>query len=195
MEWNQLVWIVPPAIGGLVIGHAIGMRQARKSSKRSLQKLNQQSLELLEARSLLLEYEAEPEKHNRLQRLLHLSLTKLQQANAEIKTLRQQRDAGNKQHFVELSRMRLRAEEACETARKACEIAVNATLRVDKLTRSQKITVTTDSTKHQVVESAAVDLAQRAINNGSSDSVTALLSRDSAEVNSRDNEQKVSAVS
>lgn len=186
MEWNQLVWYVPPAIGGLVIGHLIGMRHSRKASKRSLQKLNQQSLELLEARSMLLEYQAEPEKQTRRERLLQLALSKLQQANGEVRDLRQQRDKISKQHFIELSRMRLRAEEACETARKACGIAISATLKLDKLTR------TSHDSADMTGEAAPLDLAERALHNGSSDSVSALLNRDPAELDMHHSDQKVS---
>ncbi|MFK7996015.1 MAG: hypothetical protein AB8B87_17895 [Granulosicoccus sp.] len=185
MEWNQLVWFViaATAIGGILAGYLAGTRSARKVKRRVQQQMNLQSLELLDAKSTIKQLQASADVQKRKDRLLKLTLTRLQLANKLIAKYRNQQLTSEKKHFIALSRMRLRALEARETARKAASIARKATFHLQRLEKASPITQTIEAPEPKSYgnsDPVTVSVVDQALLDGTGESVAQVSNRDSA---------------
>lgn len=187
MEWNHLVWYFVAAMGAMTcacLGYAAGTRSARKFKRRTAQQLNSQALQLLEANTKINQLTAYADKQQRKDRLLKLTLAKLQKANKLIEKSCQQQTTNDKKHFIALSRMRLRALEARQTARKAAAIARKATFHLQRLEKASPVTQTIEAPEPKSygnsdpVTVSVVDQAR--LDGGSAGSVAQVSNRDSA---------------
>ena len=183
MDWNILIWYALAALGGVVLGYAIGAQRSRKVKKRVLQKLNVQSLDLLDAKSSVNQLQTEAGKFERKERLLTFALTELKQTNKQLATLKADQISSDKRHFVELSRMRLHAVEARETARKAARIAKTATTHLRRIEQASPAMQTIEAHEPKSYgsgESVTVSVVDQARLDGSSPTIAQVSNRDSA---------------
>jgi sulfite reductase alpha subunit-like flavoprotein len=136
MEWTSVLPYAPFAILGilcLLIGFALGARRSRAVKRRVLRDLNSQSLELLDTRTSLQCLEHYASQQERKDRLLVLTLKKLQQAEARCRQLDSAYAKQKRKHYVDMSRLRLEAVESRELAVKAAQIARRATARLQRV--------------------------------------------------------------
>jgi len=183
MEWNQLVWYFLTALSGIVVGYLVGTKAARKVKRRAVQQMNKQSLELLDAKSTANQLQANADEGQRKDRLLKLTLAKLQQANKQSDFLRQQQVSNGKKHFVAISRMRLRALEARETARRAATIARKATLHLQRLEQASPVTQTIEAPEPKSYgnsDPVTVSVVDQAHLESNTNSIAQVSNRDSA---------------
>ncbi|MFK8082617.1 MAG: hypothetical protein AB8B97_20250 [Granulosicoccus sp.] len=183
MEWNQLVWYFLAILGGIAAGYSLGTRNARKMRRRVVQQMNAQSMELLDARQEINHLKAYASRQQRKDNLLKLTLAKLQQANKLVAETRNQLGVSNKKHFVALSRMRLRALEARQTARKAAVIARKAMLHLQRLEKSSPITQTIEAPEPKSYgnsDPVTVSVVDQAHLDGTAESIAQVSNRDSA---------------
>jgi len=183
MEWNQFVWYFLAALAGVGTGYAVGTRNARKMQRRVVQQMNAQSLELLDAKADINKLRAYAAKQKRKDNLLKLTLAKLQQANKLVSESRQQLEASKKQHFIALSRMRLHALEARQTARRAADIARKAMSHLQRLEKSSPVTQTIEAPEPKSYgnsEPVTVSVVDQAHIDGSAEAIAQVSNRDSA---------------
>lgn len=145
MEWTQILLCTTLAVLCLVAGYLSGTRRARKLKKRLIQEHNQRSLDLLDAKKTSYELQAAVDQHQPREKLLQLSLSKLQQANCEIIELRKHQESTDKKHYIELSKIRMRAVEARETAQRAVAIARKATSHLQRIEKASPVTQTIEA--------------------------------------------------
>lgn len=183
MEWIDLVWYGVMLAAGLLIGYVVGAKRARRVKKRVQLELNVQSLELLDAKSSLNSMLNYLSQHQRKDRLLNLSLRKLQQAQSQVNVLSNSLSVKDNKHFIEQSRLKLQAAEAREVAVKAAAIARKATIHLKRLEEASPATQTIEAPEPKsygcgdpvtvsVVDQAKLDIAN--------DTVNAVTNRDSA---------------
>ncbi|MFK7860482.1 MAG: hypothetical protein AB8B64_16805 [Granulosicoccus sp.] len=183
MEWNQLIWYFIATAVGVGAGYTLGTRSGRKMKRRVVQQMNVQALDLLDARSEITQLAGYAAKQKRKDKLLKLTLTKLQQANKAVAASKAELETANKKHFVAISRMRMHALEARETARKAAAIARKATLHLRRLEKSSPITQTIEAPEPKSYgksDSVTVSVVDQAHLDGSAESMAQVSNRDSA---------------
>ncbi len=133
MEWIDLIPSLLVGCACLLVGYALGSRRARAIKRRALRDRNAQALELLDARSSLHSLEHYASQQGRKDKLLKMTLRKLQEANARCKAADDLLIAQKKRHYSETSRLRLDAVNAHEAALKAAAIARKATAHLQRL--------------------------------------------------------------
>lgn len=139
MEWMNLVPSIAVGCACLLAGYALGARRGRRLKRQSLRDMNAQSLALLDAKASLNSLEHYASQQQRKDKLLKLTLRKLQQANARCLELNELLTTRKKQHFSETSRLRLQAVEAREVAAHAAiKATARATARATSLARQTK---------------------------------------------------------
>ncbi len=183
MEWSQLIGYLLIALSGIFAGYCIGMRQARKVRKRIVQQLNAQSLELLDVKAERNQLQDYARKQERKDRLLKLTLTRLQQANQTIEAHARQTAARDKKHFIELSRMRMRAVQARESGRKALDIARRATVHLKRLEQASPVMQTIKAPEPKSYgngDPVTVSVVDQARLDGTAPAISTVSNRDSA---------------
>jgi len=183
MEWSQLIWYFLVAAVCSFAGYLLGTRRARKLQRRVVQQMNRQSLELLEARSSISRLQVYANKQQRKDRLLKLTLTRLHLANRQLAASREQAATSQRRHLVALSRMRLRALEARETARKATAIARKATFHLRRLEKASPVTQTIEAPEPKSYgngDPVTVSVVDQAKLDGTAESIVQVSNRDSA---------------
>lgn len=136
MEWMTVLSHAPIALLGvfcLLSGYVLGARRARAVKRRVLRDLNAQSQDLLETKSSLRSLKHHVSQQKRKDRLLKLTLKKLQQADAQCRQMSETLSQQNGKYHVDTSRLRLDAVKMRETAIKAVDIARRATDRLHQL--------------------------------------------------------------
>lgn len=136
MEWIDLIPHLVVGCACLLLGYAFGVRRARAIKRRALREMNAQSLELLDARSSLSSLEQYASQQERKDKLLKMTLRKLQEANASRKDMEALLVTRQKQHYSETSLLRLQAVEARETAVKATTLARKAAAHLKLLEKA-----------------------------------------------------------
>lgn len=182
MEWNQFVWYALAAIGGTLLGYLFGMRRARRVTRRVVQQMNTQSLELLDAKASNSKLQGTAVKYRRNQKILKQALLKLQVANKDIRLLRDQQETLKKLHFVEMARLRLRTVQSAQTAKRAASIARKATLHLRRLEKASPVTQTIEAHEpksYGTGEPVTVSVVDHSHLDGSSEAVAKVSNRDS----------------
>lgn len=183
MEWSQLVWYLLTALFSIYAGFLLGSRRARKVKKRVVQQLNIQSLELLDVKAERNQLKTYTQQHHRKDRLLKLTLTRLQQANSTIKALVRQQELSDKRHFIEHSHMRMCAVQARETARKAVALAKRTGLHLQRLEKASPVMQTIEAPEPKSYgksDPVTVSVVDQALLDGTAPSISQVSNRDSA---------------
>jgi len=183
MEWINLVWYALVLAAGLLIGYGLGAKRSRRVKTRVLQQLNAQSLELLDTKSTLSTLQTYVSQHQRKDRLLKLSLRKLQETQLRVKYLSDKLLTQHKKQFIEHSRLRLQAAEARETTIKAISIARKATIHLKRLELASPVTQTIEAPEPKSYgsgEAVTVSVVDQARLNTPRDVVNPVSNRDSA---------------
>ncbi len=145
MEWSDSVPYAAIGVICLLLGYALGLRRSRALRRRVLRQFNDQSLALLDANAALSSLQNYTSQQGRKDNLLKLVLRKLNQANQRCEKLQQKLVQQNNRHYVQLARLRLRAVEFQETARKAAGIARRATAHLRRLEQASPVTQTIEA--------------------------------------------------
>lgn len=183
MEWNDLVSYIALAAVGILIGYAVGSRNARQVKKRVMQQLNTQSIELLEAKTSLSQLESVAKEQTRRERLLELTMKKLQKANQDVKALQLQQVARDRNAYIELSRMRMKAVQAQDKAARVTEIARKATVHLKRLELASPVTQTIEAHEPKSYGNGApvrVSVVDQGRLDGTAEPVAQVTNRDSA---------------
>lgn len=183
MEWNEYIWYVLAAAGGIFLGYLVGSRRARRVKKRVRQQLNSQSLDLLDARSQVLQLQDEVSEIPRKDRLIQLALSELKVAEENVAELQRTQAKQEKRHFLELSRMRLHAVEARDMARKAADIAKTATLHLRRIEEASPVTQTIEAPEpksYGTGDPVTVSVVDQGRLDGSAEAIAQVSNRDSA---------------
>ena len=186
------------ALIAIVLGYAIGLRHARRIKRRALQQLNSQSLELLETKTRLSELDDIAREHPRRERLLKLTMTKLQQANKHVKVLERQQQIRDRQAFIALSKMRLKAVQSHEKAVKVSEIARKATIHLKRLELASPVTQTIEAHEpksYGAGEPVTVSVVDQARLDGTGEPVSTVSNRDSAKLTKLHSSNEATAAS
>jgi predicted flap endonuclease-1-like 5' DNA nuclease len=121
------------ALIALALGYAIGSRRSR-SHRRELQKqLNSKSIEALDSKAELNKVVKYLGKGQRKDKLLKLTLSKLQKSEDRAEMLARRLEHVEKQHYIKTSRLRLVATHASDKAKRATEIAAKASSRLKQI--------------------------------------------------------------
>ncbi len=126
----------------LLLGYALGARRAKAVKRRVLRDLNAQSLELLDTKFSLNSLEHYASQQERKDRLLKLTMKKLQQAEARCRQMTDAMSQQDRKYYVDTSRLRLDVVESRETAIKATEVARRATAHLQRLEQASPVTQT-----------------------------------------------------
>lgn len=183
MEWIDVVPSLIAAVACLLVGYALGCRRARSVRRRVLREMNAQSIELLDARSSLSKLENYASRQQRRDRLLKMTLRKLQEANASCQQLSDKFDAEKKLHYSETSRLRLQVVESHEKAVKATEIAHRVAAHLQRLEKASPITQTIEAPEPKSYgcgEPVTVSVVDQARLETPSDAIMPVSNRDSA---------------
>ena len=140
-----MVWYVLFALGGLIAGYMLGLRRARVMKKRVVQRMNIQSLELLDAKSLVTQLEADLTRYRRTDDAVAMALSRLQQANKVISLLRKQQVARDRKNAIKHVHLQAQAAEARKVAIKATLIARKATLHLQRIEQASPVTQTIEA--------------------------------------------------
>ncbi|MBX2881268.1 MAG: hypothetical protein KTR32_15100 [Granulosicoccus sp.] len=181
-----------------ILGYAIGIRNARIVSKRMTQRLNAQSLELLDVKASLSEIQETTRNQPRRERLLQLVLSRLQTANRHIKALKTQQQARDKAAFVELAKLRLKAVESQEKAERLAQIARTATIHLKRLEQASPVTQTIDAPEPKSYgngEPVKVSVVDQNRLDGTAEPLTKVSNRDSARLSKLHSSNEASAAS
>lgn len=198
MEWNNLVSYIALALIAIVLGYAIGLRHARRIKRRALQQLNSQSLELLETKTRLSELHSVAREQPRRERLLKLTMTKLQQANQHVKVLERQQEIRDRHAFIALSKMRLKAVQSHERAVKVSEIARRATIHLKRLELASPVTQTIKAPEPKSYGSGdpvTVSVVDQGRLDGTAEPLSAVSNRDSAQLTKMHSSNEATAAS
>jgi hypothetical protein len=178
--------VVPYVVLGvscLLVGFALGARRARKVKRRVLQELNAQSLELLDTRSSLNALEHYTAQQGRRDKLLKLALRKLKETNDRCRSMALLMARQNRKHYMEMSRLRLRAVESRETAIKAAAIARQATAHLKRLENASPVIQTIEAPapkSYGTGDPVTVSVVDQARADAPRDAITPVSNRDSA---------------
>ena len=129
----SLIVLALAVLAGTLLGYVIGSRRSRKQKRDLQRELNKQSLDLLNVKSNHTSLSKLIGKTERKDRLLKLTLTQLTNANSQVKSLQLKLDNIEKQHYIELLRLRLVATQSVIKARRARKIAAVATSHAKRL--------------------------------------------------------------
>lgn len=149
MEWMNLLPHIAIACAiactCLLIGFALGARRGRSVRRQCLRETNAQSLELLDAKASLSSLEHYASQQERKDKLLKMTLRKLQQANARNQEMNDTLATLKNQHYSEMARLRLEAVESHEKAVKAANMARQATAHLQRLEQASPVTQTIEA--------------------------------------------------
>lgn len=196
-EWSDLIIYIALATAGVGVGYLVGTSHSRRVQKRVLQKMNEQSLELLDAKGRLAKLDKFVIERSRRKRLQRLTLAKLQQANRDIKMLMRQQAARDKKAFIELSKMRMKAVQARESAVRATAIARKATVHLKRLELASPATQTIEAhpaKSYGSAEPVTVSVVDQGRLDGSADSVATVSNRDSVRLSRLHSSNEATAV-
>jgi len=138
---NMLVpalWVIV----GAGLGYLFGSRVARKQKRELQRELNQQSLDMLDVKADHAHLSKFLAQTNRKDRLLKLTLKQLKEAKQRSQSLQTHVDQVEKQHYIDILRLRLVATRAVVRARRAKKIATRATNHLKRLEELLPITQT-----------------------------------------------------
>ena len=183
MEWINPLTCAALGTVCLLVGYSLGSRRARRVKRRVLQELNQQSLDLLDARASISALKHSASQQLRKDNLLKLTLRKLQQANARSQNLTQLLARQNRTHYGELARLRLSAVDSHGKAVKAAEIARQAMIHLKRLERASSVTQTIEvpsPKSYGIGQAVTVSVVDQARPGGSSETIKPVSNRDSA---------------
>ena len=144
-EWTAVLSYALLALISIGIGYVFGARRSKRTKRRLQEELNRQSLALLDSKAALNATQLKLDHQPRKDKLLELTLRRLQFANKRSKSLAQLVAKQNKSHFIQLSKLRLRAVESREAALKAAEIARKATVHLRRLEDASPATQTIEA--------------------------------------------------
>lgn len=117
-------------------GYLLGVRRAKRA-KRDLQlAMNAQSLELLEARAETRKLSQYLGAAKRKDRVLELALTKLRAGTASETKMRQQLEDIDRKNFIEKSRLNMDMIESKQRAKRAAQVARDASFRLRLLEKA-----------------------------------------------------------
>ena len=177
------LYALPGAFFCLLTGYALGARRARAVKRHVLRNLNAQSLELLDTKSALSSLEHYASQQERKDRLLKLTMKKLQEAEARCRQMTEALSQQNRKHFVDTARLRLDAVESRETAIKATEIARRATAHLQRLEQASPVTqtiVAPEPKSYGAGETVTVSVVDQARLNTPGNNIMPVSNRDSA---------------
>lgn len=134
---------------GLLLGYFFGSRAAKRRRRELQQALNAQSLELLDVRSEHRQLSRFIGDAERKDRLLKLTLKKLQTSNQAVDALQALQKQTEREHFIAMSRLNMTAVESKQQAKRAAGAAREASFRLRLLERAlpQLQTITTHEPK------------------------------------------------
>ena len=121
------------AIAGALLGHLIGNKRTRKQRRQLQHDLNQQSLQMLDIKADLTKLEKRRDQFARKDRVLKLTLKKLAVVTELTNKLKVDTQTQERQHFMQMSRLRVAAAESRQQAQRAAKIATIATAQLKKL--------------------------------------------------------------
>ncbi len=121
---------------GLIAGYFIGTRLAKRRRRELQQALNTQSLELLDVRSEHRDLSRFMGAAQRKDRLLKLTLKKLQASNQAVQALQKLQQESEREHFIAMSRLNVSAVESKQQAKRAASAAQEANFRLRLLERA-----------------------------------------------------------
>lgn len=183
MEWIDLIPALAVGCTCLLVGYALGARRARSVKRQAQREMNAQSLELLDARASLHSLEHYASQQERKDKLLKLTLQKLQEANARCKDVQHQMTTQKRQHYAETSRLRLEAVESHELAVKAAEMAHQATAHLERLEQaipSLQTIKAPEPKSYGSGDSVTVSVVDQVRADAADDAVISVSNRDSA---------------
>ncbi len=129
-------------ISGLLIGFLLGSRRSRRSRRELLKTVNATNLELLDVKTERNQLIRREGQNIRKDKLLRLSLQRLQQANSQITRLTGTVRTQERHHYILKSRLRLGIVEAREQTKRAATIAARATSHLRRLESASPVTQT-----------------------------------------------------
>jgi len=135
MELNSIppgILVCVGAAIGLLLGYFAGTRRARRERHQLRHAMNQQSLELLEARANSALSEAQLDHSPRKNRVLTLALRRLAEANSRIRQLTGTIQSQNRHHFVQQAKLKMAVMNANEHSRTVTTIAQQASARLNE---------------------------------------------------------------
>lgn len=167
------------AIAGALLGHFIGNKRTRKQRRQLQQDLNQQSLQLLDIKADLTKLEKQRDQFARKDRVLKLTLKKLADVTALTTKLELSTQTQKRQHFMQLSQLRVAAAEARQQAQRAAKIATIATAQLKKLEAHYTQTINAPKPKsYGQGESVKVSVVDQHLPDVTKDAVTRVSNRD-----------------
>ncbi|ASJ74681.1 hypothetical protein IMCC3135_23060 [Granulosicoccus antarcticus IMCC3135] len=199
MEWTSLLPYLYFAVLGifcLIFGYVLGARRSRVVKLRVLRDLNTQSLELLDTKSSLSSLEHYASQQERKDRLLKLTLQKLQQAEARCRQMSDIQDRQHRKNYVEMSRLRLDAVQAHEAAAKAKDIAQRATAHLQRLEQASPKTQTIiapEPKSYGTGEPVTVSVVDQIHPKSARDNIVPVSNRDSARLTRLSSSNEASA--
>jgi len=120
----------------LFTGYQIGVRHAKRGRRALQQALNAQSVVLLDARNEHKHLTRFLADASRKDRLLKLALVKLKNSKAAITALQKSRTDTDREHFIEIARLKLSTLEAQQRTKQAVLIAKKANFRLKVLEKA-----------------------------------------------------------
>lgn len=183
MEWIDLIPSLLIGCACLLVGYALGARRARSVKRQAQRERNAQALELLDARASLHSLEHYASQQERKDKLLKMTLRKLQEANARCKEADSQLAAQKRQHYSETSRLRLDAVKSHETAVLAADIARKATAHLERLEQASPAIQTIKAPEpksYGTGDAVTVSVVDQARSDTPDDAVIPVSNRDSA---------------
>ncbi len=183
MEWIDLIPSILVGCACLLVGYAIGARRARTIKRQALRDRNAQALELLDARASLQTLEHYASQQERKDKLLKMTLQKLQEANARCKAADDLLTVQKRQHYSETSRLRLDAVKAHEAAVMATEIARKANAHLERLEQACPTVQTIKAPEpksYGTGDPVTVSVVDQARSDAPDDAVAPVSNRDSA---------------
>ncbi|MEE9321447.1 MAG: hypothetical protein V3U76_13435 [Granulosicoccus sp.] len=133
MDLNSIPPVVLMCLGavtGLLLGYLAGSHRSRREQRQLEHAMNQQSLELLEARADVALSAVQLDQSPRKGRVLTLALQRLAKANVQIDQLADTIKSQKQHHFVEQARLKMSVMNANEHSRTVTAIARHASTRL-----------------------------------------------------------------
>jgi len=121
---------------GAVAGYIVGTRTAKRAKRAMQLEMNEQSLELLEARAETRKLSQYLGAAKRKDRVLQLALTKLRAGTASESAMRQQLEDIDRKNFIEKSRLNMDMMESKQRAKQAAQVARDASFRLRLLEKA-----------------------------------------------------------
>lgn len=182
MDISNVAWLCLLGLSCLLLGYVLGSRHSRRIKRRVLQQLNIQSLELLDAKSSLSSIAHRDSEQSRRERLLALTMRKLQQSNARIRQLSKQVETQSKKHYIEVAQLKLKEVECRENAQRSEQLAKQAVAHLIRLEKASPVTQTIEAPapkSYGAGEAVTVSVVDQPRRDQSRDAVSTMSNRDS----------------